>query len=115
MPQDKFTPEIFKLAIEKGYFINEQTPKYVFENYEYLKNFSVEDFRKYIRMIPKEQIKSEVIDLYLKSIYDRSFYDIENSYYINEQPLKLLSDDIEKNADLAIMLMDYGYFKYVLV
>lgn len=114
LPQDKFTPEIFKLAIEKGYFIDEQTPKYVFENYEYLKNFSVENFRKYIKMIPKEQIKNEVIDLYLKSIYDRSFYDIENSYYINEQPLKLLSDDIEKNADLAIMLMNYGYFKYVL-
>lgn len=114
LPQDKFTPEIFKLAIEKGYSINEETPKYVFENYEYLKNFFGEDVIKYIRMIPKEQITNEVIDLYLKGIYDRIFYDNENSYYINEQPLKLLPDDIEKNADLAIMLMDYGYFKYVL-
>lgn len=107
LPQDKFTPEIFKLAIEKGYFINERTPKYVFENYEYLKNFFETDVSKYIKMVPKKQITNQVIDLFLKNIYDKE-------RYINAEPLKMLPDGIEKNADLAIMLMDYGYFKYVL-
>ena len=114
MPQDKFTPEIFKLALEKGYEISDSTPKYVFENFEYLKSFSEIDFVKYLNIIPKEQITNELFELCLKSIYDKKMYNNIDGYYYNDQPLKLLPDNVEKNADLAVALIKYGHFLYVL-
>lgn len=108
LPSNIFTPDIFKLAFENGYIPDEKSPKYIYENFEYLKYFFGRDVFKYIRMVPKEQITSKVMDMYLENVY-ADF----NSSNISKNPMSWLSDDIDKSADLAISLMKYGYFSYV--